>query len=421
MNLQVVSCNHQTADLSVRGRLAFAPAQFERAYRELGLVSGGAEGVILSTCNRVELYVASDDAPPVAIDALEQFLSTFHAVPREEFSRALVHHQGPAAVRHLFEVASSLDSMVLGEPQIVNQVKEAYTLAQGQSATGPVLHGLFQGALRVGKRVRTETKLAEGRVSIASVAVIDFGKSIFQSFHDKTVLVIGAGEMAADTLRYLHDEGVRQILVTNRTAERAHALAEVWGGQVLPFEQLDESLTKADVIVTTTGAEPRLVDRARFAKVRERTGPKPVFVLDLGVPRDFDPAIRDFDDNVFLYCIDDLEAICEQNRKTRVKEIERARHIIEQEVSRFLSDAQRRSSGPIIKRLREQWHDVMRLETARLFQRCPHLESDRAEIERTIELMMNKLMHPPLEALRDDAESGSQQGLLAALQRLFGV
>jgi glutamyl-tRNA reductase len=233
------------------------------------------------------------------------------------------------------------------------------------------------------------------------------------------VLVIGAGEMAAETLRYLKEAGAAKILVANRTIERANALAQEWGGQVRPFERLDEWLAEADVIVGTTGASPCLVDIERFRKIRRKTGEKPVFILDLAVPRDFAPAIRDLDDNVFLYSIEDLEAICEQNRKSRVHEVEKALVIIEQETDKFRTGLYHRATGPIIKRLREQWRTIVDDETARLFNRQPHLEKDRAEIERAIDQMVNKLLHPPLEALRDEARDGTPHGLMDALKRLF--
>lgn len=420
MNLQVVYCNHQSADLAIRERLAFPAHDLPRAYAELRSHFPKSEWVVLSTCNRVEVYTAQED-PDHAPSHREvaEFFASFHHLPLHEFFDDLLERTGPDVVRHLFQVASSLDSMVLGEPQIVAQVKEAYSQAREHQAVGPLTNELFQRALNVAKRVRSETSLAEGRVSIASVAVGDFGKSIFDRFDDKVVLVIGAGEMAAETLRYLKEEGAKEILVTNRTLERAETLAQELGGKVRPFDQLDAWMAQADVIVSTTGAQPTLVDRDRFHRVRAATGTKTVFLLDLGVPRDFDPAIRDLDDNVFLYCIDDLESICEQNRKSRAKEVEHAVRIVEEETDRFMSGLYHRATGPIIRRLREQWRVVVDQETARLFAKLPHLEKDRAEIDKFIEQMVNKLLHPPLETLREEAREGTPHGLMHALKRLF--
>lgn len=424
MNLQVVYCNYQSANLSIRERLAFAGESLSRAYGELLKRFGSTEFVVLSTCNRVEVYSAQEvpDAAPTQRQIAE-FVSDFHHVPLSEFSDELLAQTGPEAVRHLFQVASSLDSMVLGEPQIVNQVKEAYRIAQENNACGPLTHAMFQGAIRVSARVRSETKLAEGRVSIASVAVADFGRSIFDRFDDKQVLILGAGEMAEETLRYLCEEGVRQVVVVNRSLERAEKLAAQFASvhaRPLAWATLDEQLAQADMIVSTTGANEPVVTLDRFRKVREKSGEKPVFILDLGAPRDFDPAIANLDDNVFLYDIDALEATCEQNRKARHREIEKALKVIDEETDRFMQDVYHMATGPIVKRLREQWHDISREELGRLRTKLAHLSAaDLDSVERSVERIVNKLLHPPLEALRHEAKSGTPHGLIDALKRLF--
>jgi len=422
MIVQVVYCNHRTADLSVRERLAFtSEEELGRAYDRLRANFPSSEHVVLSTCNRIELYTAQEgELVQPNHEQIARFLSEFHQLPLEEFAGELLAETGSEAVRHLFRVASSLDSMVVGEPQIVNQVKDAYRVAQQNNACGPLTHALFQGAIRASARVRSETGLAEKRVSIASVAVGDFGKSIFDRFDDKTVLVIGAGEMAEETLRYLKDEGVGRIVVVNRSPERAARLAAEWNGEVRPWDELDRALAQADVIVSTTGADRPVVDRARFAAVRAAAEYKPVFILDLGAPRDFEPSVGDLDENVFLYDIDDLEATCESNRQSRVHEIERAELIIGEETERFLHDVYHQATGPIIQRLRSEWHEVREAEVQRLFARLGHLgQEDRDAIERSIERIVNKLLHPPLETLRLEAREGTPHGLLDALKRLF--
>lgn len=424
MNLQVVYCNHQSANLSIRERLAFAGDKLEAAYRELAGRFRSAEFVVLSTCNRVEVYSAqeSPDAAPTR-KQIAEFVSEFHQLPLAEFSDELLAETGPDAVRHLFRVASSLDSMVLGEPQIVNQVKEAYRLAQDHDACGPLTHAMFQGAIRVSARVRSETKLAEGRVSIASVAVSDFGRGIFDRFDDKQVLILGAGEMAEETLRYLCEEGVRHVTILNRSLDRAQKLAAQFssvGARTRTWDALDEELARADMIVSTTGATEPVVDVARFREARRRSGEKPVFILDLGAPRDFAPAIANLDDNVFLYDIDALEETCDQNRKARHREIAKAQLIVDDEAERFMQDVYHMATGPIVKRLREQWHDVSRDELARLRSKLSHLSpTDLEAVERGVERIVNKLLHPPLEALRHEAKDGTPQGLIDALKRLF--
>ena len=422
MILQVVYCNHQTADLNLRERLAFPADRLQQAYHELRSRFPRAEAVVLSTCNRVEVYTAQespDDAP--SHRELAEFFAEFHNVAIDEFIEDFLERSGPDAVRHLFQVASSLDSMVLGEPQIVTQVKEAYQHAQENDACGPLTHAMFQGAIRVSGRVRTETKIVEGRVSIASVAVGEFGKSIFDRFDNKLVLIIGAGEMAEETLRYLKNEGVQQIVIVNRSPERAAKLAtEFEGATTQPIESLDEWLGKADVIVSTTGATQPIVDINRFTTVRKQSGRKPVFILDLGAPRDFEPGVGRIDDDVFLYDIDDLEATCERNRKARTREIDSALKIIDEETDGFMHEVYHRATGPIVKRLREGWHEISKEELERLRNKMAHLDqADVDMIEHSVARIVNKLLHPPLEALRQEAKEGTPHGLLDAMKRLF--
>ncbi|WP_417378861.1 glutamyl-tRNA reductase [Gimesia sp.] len=424
MNLQVVYCNHQTAGLDIRERLAFSSKeQLDQAYSVLKQSYPDTEIVVISTCNRVELYTATSDSEigPSHQD-LARFFSEFHQVPVSDFFEDFLERKGPDAVRHLFQVASSLDSMVLGEPQIVNQVKEAYQNATDNALCGPLTHALFQQAIRVSARVRTETQLAEGRVSIASVAVGTFGKGIFERFDDKTVLIIGAGEMAEETLTYLKDEGVKQIVVINRSLENAQKLAGKWGGEARPYEDLEDCLAAADVIVSTTGASRPIVDTACFERVLKKSGNKTFFILDLGAPRDFEPGVGQINDNIFLYDIDDLEATCEKNRRARQKEVEKALAIIDEETERFMHGVYHRATGPIIKQLREQWHDVREQEVEKLFSKLSHLdEKDQDLIKRSIEQIVNKLLHPPLEVLRQEAREGTPHGLLDALKQLFHI
>ena len=421
MNLLALYCTHQTTPLAIRERLAFASReQLAKAYAELRRRCPESEAVILSTCNRVELYLAQpgDDTDQTR-QQLAQFLSEFHAVPLDEFVGELRADSGAEAVRHLFDVISSLDSMVLGEPQIVNQVKEAYRAAEEHGACGPLVHSLFQGAIRVSGRVRTETKLSEGRVSIASVAVGDFAKSIFDHFEDKRVLIIGAGEMAEETLRYLKDEGVREIVVINRNPERAERLAREWSGHAEPWADLDHWLGLADVIVSTTGAERPIIDAARFRKARAAAVGRTAFILDLGAPRDFEPAVGNLDD-VYLYDIDSLRRTCEEHRHARSREIETARQIIDAEQARFMAEFHRRASGDVVSRLMQDWHGVSKSELDRLFAKQPHLTAqDREAIERTVERIVNKLLHPPLETLKHESRDGEPHGLIDALKRLF--
>lgn len=423
MNLQVVFCNYHTAPVAVREKLAFSSEDhLQKAYRELQQAFPDSELVVLSTCNRVEVYAAHEGDRHPTHEQLAQFFSEFHGIPVSDFFDDLLAEQGTEAVRHLFRVASSIDSMVLGESQIVNQVKEAYRVALSNNACGILTNTLFQRAIKVSGRVRTETKLSEGRVSVASVAVGDFGKSIFERFDDKTVLVIGAGEMAEETLRYLKEEGARKIVVVNRSTERAEMLAMNWGGEVYPWDKLDDCLAKADIVVSTTGAAQPVITEERYRTIRENNVDKQVFLLDLGAPRDIAAAVGDIDSNIFLFNIDDLEANCERNRKKRSREVQKANAIIEEETDLFMKEIYHRATGPVVQRLRSQWHDIREEELRRLFNKLPHLaEQDRDQIENSFGRIINKLLHPPLETLREESHSGTPEGLVTALKKLFHI
>ncbi|QDT64987.1 glutamyl-tRNA reductase [Calycomorphotria hydatis] len=424
MHFNVVYCNHQSADLAIRERLAFSNEQhFADAYGSLRTAFPESEVVLISTCNRIELYAAQpeNEHGPDRQD-FATFLSNFHNVPLDAFASDLLEQRGPRAIRHLFEVVCSLDSMVLGEPQIVNQVKQAYERAFEYETCGPLTHALFQKAFRVSARVRSETALSEGKVSIASVAVGEFGQSIFSHFDDKRVLVIGAGEMAEETMRYLADAGVKDVTVVNRSLERGTLLAERINGRVRPYEDLDECLSQVDVIVSATGADYPIIDLDRFKAARKKSPETPLFILDLGTPRDFDTRIATADDNVFLYDIDALKATCDRNRLKRRKEVEKAQAIIDREAEQFMREVYHQATGPVVKRLRDQWHAIRQQEVDMLLAKLPHLdEKDHEAIDRTIERIVNKLLHPPLEALKVEAKQGPPVGLMDALRKLFGL
>lgn len=420
MSLLLVGCNHRHTPLEVRERLAFDNGQQERALDELGRLFPRSETVLLSTCNRVELYMAQESLEETPRSArLAEFLAAFHNVPLDSFCDELVSLTDRQVVEHLFRVAASLDSMVVGEPQIIAQVKEAYRLAAQHGSTGPFTHALFQRALKVAKRVHSETALAQKRVSIPSVAVADFACDVFDRFDDKTVLVLGAGEMAEETLRYLHGEGSRSFLVVNRSPERAAELARKWDGLSLSMEELDEALVQADLVISTTGSREPLVDREHFAKVMQRRRQRMVFVLDLAVPRDFHPEVNELE-NVFLYSIDDLKEHCERNRRERAQEMERASHIVDQEADALMAELLHRSAAPVIQGLRRKWEDSKEVELERLFNQLPDLTlEERERILQFSNRLMNKLLHPAMTALRNESQSGAPHGLLESLKKLF--
>ncbi len=419
MNLQVVGCSHHATAIAVRERLAFGREQADEALAEWRSAFRDVEGVLLSTCNRVEIYAASQSGAVPDVGQIGVFLARFHRLDPGEIVPHLFVNTDEAAVRHLFSVAASLDSMVLGEPQILAQVKQAYQAATEREAAGPLLHQAFQAAIRVARRVATETAIHQRRVSIPSVAVADFARQIFERFDDKETLVIGAGEMAEETLRYLRDEGARKITVINRSFQRAGELAAQWNGQARPWEDLFAALATADLVISTAGAGRAIVSAEEFRAVHAARGQRPLFVLDLAVPRDFQPEVGDFSE-VYLYSVDDLQETCRSNRLLRDRELPAAERIIEQETRRFMGEMYHRATAPVIQQLRDGWEKPKQDELRRLLNRLPDLESrDEEEIRQAFDRLVNKLLHTPLESLRDESHKGVPHGLLDALARLF--
>jgi glutamyl-tRNA reductase len=422
MKVQMVGCSHHNSSTEVRGRLAFSPAQVKQALETWRDRFPRSEAVLLSTCNRIEVYTAAeqDDVAPTHQQVAE-FLAEFHGLNVFDIFDDLFERTGEDAVRHLFTVAASLDSMVVGEPQIQAQVKQAYELASDRRSTGPLTNQIFQAALRVAKRVTNETSINEKRVSIPSVAVADFAKAIFERFDDKQILVIGAGEMAEETLRYLQDQGARQVTVINRNHERAREVAQRWQGMPLAWDRLSEALTAADLVISTTGAERPIVTLEHYRQVETRRYQRDLFILDLAVPRDFEPAIGD-SLNVYLYSLDDLRAACERNRQERDKQWPKAMTIVEQETARFMADLNHWATAPIIQRVKQDWQQHKNDELRRLFNKLPELpEKTRGEVTQAFDRLINKLLHPPLESLRDEARQGVPHGLLEAFKRLFNL
>jgi glutamyl-tRNA reductase len=420
MKLQMIGCSHHTASLEVRERLAFDKIQAALALQRLRERYPAAEAVLLSTCNRVELYVASEQPAecPTHHDMVS-FLAEFHGLDPVEVFNDLFERTGEDFVRHLFTVAASLDSMVVGEAQILAQVKQAYELATATSTVGPLTNAAFQAALKVAKRVATETTIQQRRVSIPSVAVGDFASQFFERFDDKQVLVIGAGEMGEETLRYLIDAGVKKISICNRNHERAAELAQRMAGKPEKWESLHKLLIDADLVVSATGATEPILTAATFKPIVEARYQRPLLVLDLAIPRDFEPEIGKLS-GVYLYAIDDLQEACQRNRREREKEWPQAERIIEEETQRFMTDLNHRATAPTIRRLKLRADEVKADELARLLNKLGKLDPKiEAEIRQGFDRLVNKLLHPPLESLRDEAQHGAPHGLLDALKRLF--
>lgn len=422
MKLQIIGCSHHTAPLEIRERLAFRPDQVPVALNRWRDRFPQSEAVLLSTCNRVEIFVANElpTDNPTHRDVVD-FLADFHGLDAVEIMDWIFERTGEDAIRHLFTVAASLDSMVVGEPQILSQVKRAYELAISGHSDGPLTHAAFQAAVRLAKRVANETTIHRRRVSIPSIAIADFATQIFERFDNKQVLVMGAGEMAEETLHYVVDAGAQKITVVNRSADRGKQLAAQFGGSAASFEDRFDFLVDADLVISTTGRGDPVVTLSEFETIQRQRGQRPLFILDLAVPRDIDPAIGDCL-GVYLYSIDDLKQACEANRKARAREWPLAEKILAQETANFMADLHHRSTGPTIKRLKARADEIQTEELQRLFNKLDNVDqSSQREIARSFERLVNKLLHPPLESLRDEAQSGSPHRLLDALRRLFQI
>lgn len=422
MKLHVTGCSHHHADITVREQLAFTPEQAAEALSALKAQYPQAEAVVLSTCNRTEIYMAAEDLEQVpSHHDVTRFLAEFHDLDGEEVFDVLFERTGEDAVRHLLMVAASLDSMVIGETQILSQVKQAFAMAKERRTVGPLMHLAFAAANRVAKRIQTETEIHRRRISIPSIAVNEFACRLFERFDDKQVLVIGAGEMAEETVRYLVDAGTKSIIVTNRHQERADHLSSKLGGVTAPWESLEQQLVDADLVISTTGATEPIVTSDQFRKIHRERSQKVLFLLDLAVPRDFDARIGTFN-NVYLYCIDDLSVVCEKNRNARQKEWPRAEQIIDDELARFMADWHHHQTAPAIRELRATANEARDRELERLWNKLGEIDArQKEEIEQAFDRVINKLLHPPLESIRSEAENSSPQGLIKALKRLFQI
>jgi glutamyl-tRNA reductase len=415
VNLCLIGCSFHTAPVALRERLALDEARTAATLTEL-LARFGGEAALLCTCNRWEAYLAGTTADA---DRLAGFLAEWQRVEPAELRPHLYEHRDAAAVRHLFRVAASLDSLIVGEGQIAGQVKQAYELARQSAAAGPLLHALFQHARVVAKRVRSETGIGQGHVSVSSVAV-DYVKQVFAHFDDKTVLVIGAGKMGELTLKHLRGLRPKRIVVTNRSSAKAEAVAAGCGGAAVPWEKLDDALAAADIVLSTTGAPEPIMDRRRFAKVLARRTGGPMVILDIAVPRDFDPAIHD-GDQVCLFNIDDLTRIREETLADRKRHVAPAEAVAEAEAKRFVGEWGRRRVGPVIAQLNEDFDRKRQAVVGQLLGRLNGkiTDADRQTIEGAFRLLQNQFLHGPISALGEASREGGGSTLLEALRQLF--
>ncbi len=418
MSIQVLGCNHLTP-LAVRERLAISTARLPAALAQFRDRFPDSEGVLLSTCNRTEIYSAGAEAP--TLDELLVFIAELGGVSATEFRHELFFMTGREAVRHLFSVAASLDSMVLGESQILRQVKDAYQVAVQDQSAGQITHAAFQSAIRVAKRITRETTLHQHRISVASVAVHDFALRIFEDLSDKSILVIGAGTPRWRPCGPSAITGRRKSPSSIGPGRRAQPIATEFGGRAYEWDQLQTLLVECDLVISTTGADQYLFSQQQFHEISQLRYQRPLMILDLAVPRDFDPKIEHCL-GVYLYSLDDLQRLCNLHREKREHELPRAWNIIEMETTRFMKEIRMDSAKDTIRKLKQNADQVKNLELQRLLNRIPHVDQEtRLAIENSFHRLTNKLLHPPLESLRQESHADSHPGLIEALRRLFQI
>ncbi len=432
MQLFVVGLSHRTAPVAVRERLAIDPGELEERLRHVVALPGVREVAIVSTCNRVEIYGAFSDADEAMGSLRTQMIGLLEAAAerqeaREEldppevlFGRHIYTRARRDALHHLFRVSASLDSLVIGEPQILGQVKEAYDLAAKIGTAGPLLQSVFSRAFRTARKVRRDTAIAAQRVSVASVAV-DLARQVWGNFHGRRVLVLGAGKMADLSARVLMRDGAT-LAVCNRTRARAEELAKRLGGEVEDWEQLPAALGRADIVISSTGARLPVLRKQLVADAQRARRGRPLFIIDIAVPRDVEVAVGELD-GVFRYDIDDLQKIVGENLEDRRQEADRAEALIEEEIARFLASDRGRSAGPTIAALRARVTGVARAELNRVLAGLPDVdERTKKAFQALADGITAKVLHAPSVALKKEA-AGSEDGpnLVEAAHRLFDL
>ena len=402
MSIILAGVSHHNTPLSIRERLYFPEGHMTEWLERLAGYNGLDERLILSTCNRVEVYSAVDDLEQ-GLDAIHRFFLESRDIGREELNAHLYVHREAEATRHLFTVASSLDSMVVGEPQILGQVKEAYRVAQASGHAGKALTNLFSRAFRVAKKIREQTPIGESPVSVSSVAV-DLAKRIFGSLAGKNVLLLGAGEMGEAAARHLKASGADTLQVANRTLARAQELAAKLGGLALSFDNLEQALIDADVVITSTASPGFILDKPTVAAALERRRDAPVFLIDIAVPRNVAPDVNELED-AYLYDVDDLQSVAADNLRDREEVARDARAILESEVQTYLARQKAEDLRHTFAAIRFFAESMRRTEVEKTILRLPELGGDgRDALDAMTKALVNKLLHHPFAVLRRMAE-----------------
>ncbi|MBX3330491.1 MAG: glutamyl-tRNA reductase [Nitrospira sp.] len=420
MHLIVVGLSHKTAPVEIRERLAVPESRLGEALSRLCSYPGVKEGVLLSTCNRVEVYSVVDDIE-TGYGRIQEFLADTHlSLSSEQLTPHLYWHTGDRAIGHLFRVAASLDSMIIGESQILGQLKNSFEVALAHKTTGVIMNKVVKKAISVAKRVRTETKISEMAVSV-SYAAVELAKKIFSNLHEKTVLLVGAGEMAKLAARHLIAHGVGHVRITTRTPQHAVDLADKFGGTAVPFDQFKDDMASADIVLVSTGAAHYLIGAEDVHRAVEERMNRPMFLIDISVPRNIDPAVRHVD-NAFLFDIDDLKHRVEQNRAERVQEAEKAERMVLEEVTTMLDWMKSLEVTPTIVALRNHVDGMKRAEVDKVLARLSHLSpQDRELVEGLASSIVNKLIHRTMVTLKAEVNSSSGPAFVEAARRFFSL
>ena len=417
MKLLVTGLNHRTAPVEVREKIAFNEQALGSALEQLRHEPGFLEGMILSTCNRVEVAIAADENVDTQ-RSMEVFLARAREVAPEWISPYLYHHTGADAIRHLFRVASSLDSMVVGEPQILGQMKAAYAAAKEHGSVNGFLDMVVSRAFNVAKRVRSETEIGQSAVSV-SYAAVELAREIFGSLNGRKALLIGAGKMSELSARHLRRSGVGEILVTNRTRSRAEEMAEVFGGRIIDYDKFLTALPEVDIVIASSGAPHYILVKDQMKRVIGSRRNRPMFLIDIAVPRNIDPAINELD-NVFLYDIDDMQKVVERNLEGRRKVAEQAEEIIAEEVERMMSRLKAREIAPTIVSLQEHLETLRKSELERVHGKLGALTPQQEEaVEALTRGIINKIAHGPIAELRRHAASPDGPQMVTIIRNLF--
>lgn len=419
MHIVVVGLNYRTAPVEIRERFTIAPEQLAQALQEMKHWKSILECVVVATCNRTELY-AVVDRDGFCPQHVRNFMAHWFGIEKSKFLSYLYHYEDDDAKRHLFRVASGLDSMVIGETQILGQVRDAFLLAQKLGATGSIFNTLFKSGITVAKRAHAETGIAENAVSV-SYAAIELGKRIFGSYRHKNVVIVGAGKMSELTARHLAAGGAASIAVTNRTLGRAQEVAAKFGGQAYPFDRLPELLAEADVVISSTGSAGHVLTKLDVANAMRGRASRPMFMIDIAVPRDLDPAIHDVD-NVFLYDIDDLEGIVESNLEQRRRESETIEGMIDEELAAFDQWYRSLGVGPVIGALQEKARNVHHETMESMRNKLPDLtERELKIIHKLTKSMLNQMIHEPIQRVKEMAPERHGTDAIAYFTKLFAL